>query len=460
MICFLCIASLTVTSALSEAQTQIIAVDTTADSLDFVAPQTVAQLPGPDGKVSYREALTAANKTPGPQTITFRIPVADPGFSDGVFTIQPAAPLPKLTDHGTTVDGATQTAFSGDTNPYGPEIVLDGSLAGGTAFWIEESNDHVIRGLVIRNFSFNAIQFYQGSIPPKRTRIVGCYLGTDPTGTIASGGFQAIAVNGEDHVIGGFGPGEGNLIAGSSWEEIRVCSDFAEIECARTIIVGNRIGTDRTGTRSLSFGSQAINIQRSSGAVIQGNFIARIPGGAGININGPYVVGTVVGGTTPAHGNTIAHNSGPGILVQNGATATISGNEIYGNQDLGIDIDETGPNPNDPGDLDTGSNGRMNYPVLTSVLATPGQLIVSGIIDTVDSRSVVLEFFATPPELAHASGHGGARHFLGTARPNLSGKFRATLPPVAPGTFITATATGPTGTSEFSENHVAEAREK
>jgi hypothetical protein len=28
---------------------------------------------------------------------------------------------------GTTIDGATQTAFTGDTNNKGPEIVLNGS---------------------------------------------------------------------------------------------------------------------------------------------------------------------------------------------------------------------------------------------------------------------------------------------------------------------------------------------
>ena len=29
--------------------------------------------------------------------------------------------------NGTTIDGTSQTAFTGDTNPNGPEIVLDGS---------------------------------------------------------------------------------------------------------------------------------------------------------------------------------------------------------------------------------------------------------------------------------------------------------------------------------------------
>jgi len=50
----------------SKVQTAIV-VDTTDDSIDFGGAQQVGDLPGPDGKISLREAITAANNTTGTQ---------------------------------------------------------------------------------------------------------------------------------------------------------------------------------------------------------------------------------------------------------------------------------------------------------------------------------------------------------------------------------------------------------
>jgi hypothetical protein len=53
---------------------QTITVTAGDDATDFGGAQRVADLPGPDGLVSLFEAVTAANNTPGPQTIVFAIP--------------------------------------------------------------------------------------------------------------------------------------------------------------------------------------------------------------------------------------------------------------------------------------------------------------------------------------------------------------------------------------------------
>jgi hypothetical protein len=58
-------------------QGETITVTTEADAVDFSSPQTTAQLPGPDERVSFREAVIAANNTAGPQTITFAIPQSE-----------------------------------------------------------------------------------------------------------------------------------------------------------------------------------------------------------------------------------------------------------------------------------------------------------------------------------------------------------------------------------------------
>src|ERR1041385_1093800 len=56
---------------------EIITVTTLNDVSDFSGLQQVNDLPGPDKRVSFREAVTAANNTAGPQTIAFAIPVAE-----------------------------------------------------------------------------------------------------------------------------------------------------------------------------------------------------------------------------------------------------------------------------------------------------------------------------------------------------------------------------------------------
>ncbi|HEV7426647.1 MAG TPA: hypothetical protein VGQ46_09795, partial [Thermoanaerobaculia bacterium] len=80
------------------------------------------------GEGSFRQALLDANavcvRTIVPCSIDFHItePVPDSGW----YTISPATPLP-LISADLVIDGATQIATSGDTNPDGPEIMLDGS---------------------------------------------------------------------------------------------------------------------------------------------------------------------------------------------------------------------------------------------------------------------------------------------------------------------------------------------
>jgi hypothetical protein len=78
---------------------------------------------------SLRQAIEDANARAGPDTIIFNIPTSDPGYAAGVFTIRPGAPLPDLTDGGTVLDGTSQSANQGNTDPFGPEIELDGTAA-------------------------------------------------------------------------------------------------------------------------------------------------------------------------------------------------------------------------------------------------------------------------------------------------------------------------------------------
>jgi predicted outer membrane repeat protein len=100
-----------------------IAVDQTADFVDFTGGQQFGDLPGPDGLISLREAVIAANNTPGPDTIT--VPTGNYTLSIAG-TIEDLAATDDLdiTDAGmTTIRGAGATLTTIDAN--GLDRVLD-----------------------------------------------------------------------------------------------------------------------------------------------------------------------------------------------------------------------------------------------------------------------------------------------------------------------------------------------
>ncbi|HUE69556.1 MAG TPA: right-handed parallel beta-helix repeat-containing protein [Pirellulaceae bacterium] len=235
------------------------------------------------GAGSLRQAILDANANPGADAIVFQIPVSDPNFVDvdshlpggdpdpDAFVIRPLSGLPALTDTsgGTTIDGRSQTAFSGDTNPFGPEIVLDGSLARTPSqaqglLFLRDVDNNAVFGLNIRNFSGRGINFQESD----GNWVAGNYLGTDATGTqaapnrlggmtILKGSFNLIGTNAD----GVDDAAEGNLISGNLGSGVRI-SGFAigapPAPATQNVIAGNLIGTDATGT--FSIGNQVLGL--------------------------------------------------------------------------------------------------------------------------------------------------------------------------------------------------------
>jgi hypothetical protein len=252
--------------------------------------------------------------------------------------------------------------------------------------------------------------------------IQGNYIGTNAAGTMAVPNSAGIkATGGGPATIGGTIAGAGNLISGNGGSGITLL--ITSGQSGPFTIQGNDIGTDATGAAAIG------NIH------------------AGISLQGAQ--GTVVGGQAAGAGNTIAFNGGDGIDVI-GATATgntISGNAIFSNGGLGIDLGADGVTPNDPGDTDNGPNNLQNFPVLTSAASTPTGTSVVGTLGSAPSSTYTLEFFAIPPQ---------GPVFLGstTVTTDATGaaSFTANLAiPSAGGQQIIATATDAAGnTSEFS----------
>lgn len=141
---------------------------------------------GDAGEGSLRAAIEYTNdvcaRDAVPCNIVFRIegPVPERGWH----TILPNTPLPAITLPEIEIEGATQTQFSGDTNPLGPEIALDGSALGtGHGLQLAGSGVAVVSNLAIGGFPWNGIAVTRDSFA--RSVIRDNYIGTDATGTQA-----------------------------------------------------------------------------------------------------------------------------------------------------------------------------------------------------------------------------------------------------------------------------------
>src|SRR5262249_13320151 len=131
-------------------------------------------------------------------------------------------------------------------------------------------------------------------------------------------------------------------------------------------------------------------------------------------------------------------------------------NAIFGNGELGIDLNADGPTPNDPLDPDGSPNNLQNTPVLSTVFDPGnGQTLIAGSINSTPNNTLRVELFANAA--ADPSGFGEGRHSLGfvdvytDAQGNAAFTY-AYAGRLAAGEVVTSTATNLTtgDTSEFS----------
>jgi CSLREA domain-containing protein len=215
---------------------------------------------------------------------------------------------------------------------------------------------------------------------------------------------------------------------------------------------------NRFGTGGIATGN-GIDIN-GSGNIIKGCWIGVDAGKASQPnlLNGIIIGGdsNTIGGTTPDARNIIANNGGNGIEIRsvNSRKNTVGGNLIYNNAGLGIDLSGDGITANDSLDADIGANDLQNFPVITSALVTGSTRSVSGTLNSATGQIYRVEFFANTS--CDGSGSGEGQTFIGsvtTGATDLSGNVSFGFSPanLAPGQFVTATATDSNGsTSEFS----------
>jgi hypothetical protein len=290
---------------------------------------------------SLRWAINEANKDPGENPIFFQI--ADDGsnaFEDvdshlthpladanpDAFVIRPQSPLPELNDQdgGTLIDGRTQTWFGGDSNPFGPEIVLDGSQAGPDADGLHILSSHnQVLSLNIQNFGGNGVLINGGNL----NLLAGNYIGVDATGTIdfGNGAAGVFLLDANDNTIGGTTLAERNVVS-SNADGVWITTSNGTAGTGN-VVRGNYVGLSALGNAPLGNDFAGVRVN-SDGNIVQDNYVAAnftgIAVGGSNNVVQSNLVGLAVDGVSPLGGN------GAGVFVE-GNDNLIGGGSGAGN---------------------------------------------------------------------------------------------------------------------------------
>ena len=264
-----------------------------------------------------------------------------------------------------------------------------------------------------------------------------------------------------------------------------------------SLVAGNLIGTDFTGTHALGNGSGGVAaavfgpnlgqiivggseagagnlISGNGGAgvtsrngVVQGNFI-------GTDVTGKLPIGNAVGvaasGNVQIEQNTIAFNAGAGVSVSDSidshgqpippAGDLITSNSIFSNSGPGIDVSTDditlGNTVNDSPDQD----GIQNYPIVNSVAVSGTGTQAAGTIESKPSSNFRLEFFASAAREGDTI-FGEGQSYLGSLDVKTDGNGLANytvqlaaLPVGQP--YVTATATDITDDGSGPRNNTSE----
>ncbi|MFW5943423.1 MAG: hypothetical protein ACOCXI_16580, partial [Chloroflexota bacterium] len=320
---------------LAQETSGVLTVDSSADAGD--------PLPGDgscddgSGACTLRAAIEEANALEGREAIVFAIP------GEGPHLIQPASPLPSLTEP-VVLDATSAPGYAGV-----PVVVLDGSRAGrGVSGLTVAGGDSVVRGLSIQHFDYSAIHITGDG----HNRIEANHLGAGSAGAPGTGSEIGVLVDGSaENVIGGTAEGQGNVIAGN-----QVGVYLYGQGASSNVVLGNTIGADAAGT-SAPGNRYGVRVTNAAGNLIGGTE----PGARNVitgNETGVYIAGRGASGNR-VQGNLlgldatgrIALPNGKGIYVNDapgnllGGLETGSGNAIVA-RDVGVTLRGSGANGN------------------------------------------------------------------------------------------------------------------
>jgi len=459
------------------------------------------------------EANSIFDPAAGEDTSIFMIPTtsdplgrtADANFADGYLgiSISDNYQLSRITGTNTSIDGRTQTAYSGDTNLG--SIGSGGSSVGVSAMALPnyilpeiqvrgdskvlfrmEGNGVTLRNLAVYMNEKKAIQVNSGM-----AYLYENLLGVNALGAESGNMEYAAEIKDGETTIGR------NYLRGA--EEAAVFIDGGSSttivenhftnngndECKPSIEVKDGVGISIESNLIENSGGFAINAENvSSPITIDQNTIT-----SSGSMGGDCLAGILLGGSDASvTGNIIHTNAGAGLeLINNGTGNLISQNSFYANGTdspaLGIDLDQDGVTLNDSGDGDDGPNGMLNFPVILTAYATGTSLVIEGWA----RPGATIELFLTDinegsattgdNQLGMTSDYGEGQIYLATmvegsasdtatgtssytdldGNTDTTNKYKFTIPlpsAVGKGDFVTATATIANSTSEFSPQSI------
>lgn len=446
------------------------------------------------GAGSLRQAILNANADPAFNRIEFDIPTA----SGQCAVLQPASPYPDITA-SVLIDGTSQPGSAVNTLQHGDNATI------------------CVRILHLGTPMLRALQVPDDAAPDVTLTVQG----------LAFGGFGAAVrlLGGRDHLVFGnhFGVGVANLFPGNTNGLVSLAPGtqvggiepstrnvFAgnlagiSIRGAGARVVNNYIGTTRDGRTGDPDGSYAngygiylhgeddilvannvisgngtgINVTSHSATVLSGNRIGlrALPNcvvlGPSCSNAVPNRVGVHFEGAASLTSNAIAFNREDGVEIRgsNNAGARLSGNRIFSNGALGIDIygadAPDGPNPelyNGVGANPMPNHGQ-NAPLLVTASGSGDVGQVHGSLRS-GNGTFRVELFSSAA--CDASGHGEGQQYHGHTSVTVTDADSANLEngeaafsidiargdavATLAGRAITATATrGDGSTSEFS----------
>jgi len=289
-----------------------------------------------NGAGSLVQAVADANAHPNidvdtPDMIEFDVPASDPNRNPvtGVFTVTPVFPALAPIIDPVIIDGYTQGSNTGTTSDDAKPntlavgnnavllIELNATSTGGVAGveFRAGSEGSTVRGLIINRCNgCKGVALGAGKI-----KVLGNFLGTDSTGSVAMGNQWGVNANGNGgNQIGSPAVADRNLISGNTLGIALTNSDSET-----NTVQNNYIGVNATGNTAL-------------------------PNETGISLGGVFGGGTsgatVIGGSTGTPGreagNVISGNTFDGLSFSVSGSAALGPVTIQGNL-IGLGVDGT-----------------------------------------------------------------------------------------------------------------------
>ncbi|HJQ07743.1 MAG TPA: hypothetical protein VJ872_19985 [Nocardioides sp.] len=291
--------------------------------------------------------------------------------------------------------------------------------------------------------------------------IQGNRIGTSADGNSAIGNTDGIDLGtAYTTAIGGPLASTRNVISGNTQAGV---ASYAG--ASHTTALLNYVGTNAAGTAAIPNGTglhlagpsditagNVISGNTHDGVLFQGDgtsisdTIGLAVGGAALG-NGAVGVHVDTGAKGAVYGSTVADNGGAGIATESGARVDVSAaTTIHDNAGLGIDLHNDGVTANAAG-------SATNAPVITGRITNDanGHDEFDGTLDAKPSSAYTVNLYDDP--VCDPSGNGEATNRIGftTVHTDASGHASFGILDAAfqVGDGVSATATGPSGTSEL-----------